>query len=69
MISADIHDDRLLLLHEVAALFGVDRTTVSKWARIGRLPTCRTPGGQYRIRAADAYAALQANSDNWGRRP
>jgi len=63
MIPDDLRADRLLLLREVAALFGVDTKTVSKWARHGRLPAWRTPGGKFRIRASDAYAALEANLD------
>jgi len=61
MIPADLREDRLLLLSEVARLFGVDRKTVWKWARNGFLPAWRTPGGKFRIRASDAHAALEAN--------
>lgn len=35
--------DRMLTA-EVAALFGVDRKTVARWADLGRLTVIRTPG-------------------------
>ena len=51
-------DDRLLTAAEVAALFRVEKVTVGRWARSGRLPSVRTPGGQRRFRAADVAALL-----------
>jgi excisionase family DNA binding protein len=36
---------------EVARLFGVSLSTVTRWARTGRIATVRTPGGHYRYRA------------------
>ncbi|HEY9413237.1 MAG TPA: BldC family transcriptional regulator [Pseudonocardia sp.] len=41
-------NDRLLTPGEVAALFRVDPKTVTRWARAGRLPCVRTPGGHTR---------------------
>jgi len=38
---------------EVAALFRVDIRTVSRWAKSGRLPAIRTPGGQFRFDRAE----------------
>jgi predicted site-specific integrase-resolvase len=35
----------------VAALFQVSTRTVSEWARRGRVPCMRTPGGQWRYPA------------------
>jgi excisionase family DNA binding protein len=43
----------LLTWTEVASLFGVDRQTVVVWAKRGRLPSVRTPGGEHRVRAAE----------------
>jgi len=63
VIPDDLRADRQLLLREVAELFGVDSQTVRRWAKGGRLPAWRTPGGKFRIRASDAYAALEANLD------
>lgn len=36
---------------QVAALFGVDRRSVARWAESGRLPAARTDGGHWRFRA------------------
>ena len=44
----DQADDRLLTSTEVAAMFRVDVKTVTRWARAGRLPSVRTPGGHHR---------------------
>ncbi|SHI45591.1 DNA binding domain-containing protein, excisionase family [Nocardiopsis flavescens] len=38
---------------EVAALFGVDAKTVTRWALSGRLPGVRTPSGHHRFRRHD----------------
>jgi len=38
---------------EVARLFGVSASTVTRWARTGVLPAVRTPGGHYRFRSED----------------
>jgi excisionase family DNA binding protein len=37
---------------EVAELFQVSPSTVTRWAREGRIPALRTPGGHYRYPAA-----------------
>jgi excisionase family DNA binding protein len=42
---------------EVARLFGVSLSTVTRWARTGLLQTIRTPGGHYRYRAKDMRRA------------
>lgn len=36
---------------EVARLFGVSPSTVTRWARTGLIQTVRTPGGHYRYLA------------------
>lgn len=36
---------RLLRTREVARLFQVSERTVAEWARLGRIPAVRTPGG------------------------
>ncbi len=41
----------LLRTSDVAALFQVSSRTVSEWARRGRVPCMRTPGGQWRYPA------------------
>ena len=45
---------------EVARLFGVSLSTVTRWARTGLLQTVRTPGGHYRYRADDMGRAARA---------
>ena len=40
----------LLATGEVAALFGVDPKTVTRWASRGQLAALRTPGGHRRFR-------------------
>ena len=47
----------LLRTSDVAAMFQVSTRTVSEWARRGRLPCMRTPGGQWRY-PADAVGQL-----------
>ncbi|MDQ6854815.1 MAG: helix-turn-helix domain-containing protein [Actinomycetota bacterium] len=49
----------LLTSAQVALLFGVDRRTVVRWAKRGRLPSLRTPGGQHRFRADEIRRVLE----------
>jgi excisionase family DNA binding protein len=44
---------------DVARLFGVSLSTVTRWARTGLVPTVRTPGGHYRY-PADAVRRVAA---------
>jgi hypothetical protein len=51
-------DDDMLTAGEVARIFRVNPKTVTRWARVGRIPDAdgrpsviRTPGGHIRIRA------------------
>lgn len=43
---------------EVARLFRVDLNTVQAWARAGRMPWCRTPGGDWRFSKRWVYERL-----------
>ena len=45
-----IHPERLLTPKEVARRFAVDPKTVTRWARQGKLPSIKTPGGHRRYR-------------------
>ncbi len=54
--------DDLLTSAEVAALFGVDRRTVVLWAKRGRIPALRTPGGQHRFRADEIRRLLDTST-------
>ena len=51
--SGESTDPEFLSRGDVARLFGVSLSTVTRWARTGLLPTVRTPGGHYRYRAED----------------
>ena len=53
------HDPDLMTPGEVAALFRVDPTTVTKWARAGKLPCVRTLGGHRRYKTAEIRALLK----------
>jgi excisionase family DNA binding protein len=48
----------LLTPKQVAARFAVDPKTVTRWARSGKLPSIKTPGGhrRYRESVVDAFA-------------
>lgn len=50
--------DPLLTPAQVAAMFTVDPRTVSRWAKTGRLPCARTPGGHRRFRESVVRAML-----------
>jgi excisionase family DNA binding protein len=54
-------EDDLFTSAEVASLFGVDRRTVVLWAKRGRIPALRTPGGQHRFRADEIRGLLERN--------
>jgi excisionase family DNA binding protein len=43
---------------EVARLFGVSTSTVTRWARSGLIQALRTPGGQYRFREDEVRRAV-----------
>jgi excisionase family DNA binding protein len=58
-LQAEALDDDLLTSAEVASLFGVDRRTVVLWAKRGRIPALRTPGGQHRFRAEEIRGLLE----------
>lgn len=44
---------------DVARLFKVHQTSVSRWVYEGRLDAARTPGGQLRFRESDVIALLE----------
>lgn len=48
--------DRLMRPKEVAKIYGVEPETVVDWAKSGKVPATRTPGGQWRIYASAVEA-------------
>lgn len=50
--------ENLLTPREVAKRFAVDPKTVTRWARTGKLPSIKTPGGhrRYRESVVDKFA-------------
>ena len=52
---------RLLRTREVAQLFQVSERTVAEWARRGRIPSVRTPGGHRLYPAAQVRKLLVAS--------
>jgi excisionase family DNA binding protein len=52
---------KLLTRREVAALFGVSASTVTRWAQRGLLKTVRTPGGHYRFLEREARKMAQGS--------
>ena len=65
-LQAEASDDDLLTSAEVASLFGVDRRTVVLWAKRGRIPALRTPGGQHRFRAEEIRDLLEEHEGGGG---
>lgn len=56
-------EDGFLSRRDVARLFGVSTSTVTRWAQRGLLRTVRTPGGHYRFPAGETRrAAAKAGS-------
>lgn len=56
---------RLLRTREVAQLFQVSERTVAEWARRGRIPSVRTPGG-HRLYPADDVRRLLLTTETAG---
>jgi len=52
-------EGRLLRTREVALLFQVSERAVTDWARRGRIPSVRTPGGHRRYPANEVFALLR----------
>lgn len=57
-------DGRLLRTREVALLFQVSERAVNEWARKGRIPSVRTPGGHRRYPARQIRAMLLDDGDH-----
>jgi excisionase family DNA binding protein len=59
-------EGRLLRTREVALLFQVSERAVTDWARKGRIPSVRTPGGHRRYPAEQLRALLAEGGANGG---
>jgi excisionase family DNA binding protein len=59
--DADDLRGRLLRTREVALLFRVSERAVTDWARRGRIPSVRTPGGHRRYPATEVWALLEGD--------
>jgi excisionase family DNA binding protein len=60
-------EGRLLRTREVALLFQVSERAVTDWARKGRIPSVRTPGGHRRY-PAEQVRVLLLNAEQDGDR-
>ncbi|MFZ4516069.1 MAG: helix-turn-helix domain-containing protein [Acidimicrobiia bacterium] len=58
LLAALDDSTRLLRTSDVALLFQVSERTVAEWARRGRIPAVRTPGGHRRYPAPEIQALL-----------
>ncbi len=56
---------QLLRTVDVAHLFQVSERTVSEWARQGRIPSVRTPGGHRRYPADQVRRLLEAAEEGY----
>ncbi|MGH8919711.1 MAG: helix-turn-helix domain-containing protein [Actinomycetes bacterium] len=55
---------QLLRTADVASLFQVSERTVSEWARRGRIPSVRTPGGHRRYPADEVRQLLRETEEH-----
>jgi len=60
--TASGFEGRLLRTREVALLFQVSERAVTDWARKGRIPSVRTPGGHRRYPADEVRALLERST-------
>lgn len=52
-------DTELMAPHEVAEIFRVSPATITRWARVGLLPSTRTPGGHRRFERSCVVGHLE----------
>jgi excisionase family DNA binding protein len=64
--TAAAFDGRLLRTREVALLFQVSERAVTDWARKGRIPSVRTPGGHRRYPADQVKVLLERSNGPGG---
>lgn len=56
--------DPVLTPGEVARMFRVDPKTVTRWAKAGRIPSIKTPGGQHRFRQSVIAGLLKGEASS-----
>lgn len=61
----DTNYEKMLTPRQVADRFAVDPKTVTRWAKLGKLPSIRTPGGhrRYRQSIVDALVVERLETD------
>jgi excisionase family DNA binding protein len=55
-------EEKMLMPSETARMFGVAEQTLARWARAGKVPSIKTPGGHRRYREAEIRALLEAGA-------
>lgn len=55
----EVLEGQMLRTSDVAVLFEVSERTVSEWAKTGRIPSVRTPGGHRRYPADSIRVLLE----------
>lgn len=50
---------RLISAAEAARRYGVNKSTMTRWIKAGKVAAMRTPGGQWRLRATDVERLIQ----------
>ncbi len=55
--------ERMLRSGEVAEILGVDRHTVVKWIKEGKIRAVKLPSGRYRIPESEVRKILEGGSD------
>ncbi len=64
-----VQREELMTSAEVAAMFGVNRSTPVQWAKTGRISAVRTPGGHRRYRRHEIIELLAGGSQAATARP
>jgi len=58
-----VRRERLLRSGEVAEILGVDRHTVVKWIKEGKIRAIKLPSGRYRILESEVKRIIEGRSD------
>ena len=55
-------NDWYMTVTETANFFGVHTKTIIRWAKLGKLPYAKTPGGHHRFPLSQALRIKQENT-------